>query len=308
MALLYMAEPDRAETWRRIFAEQAPDLDVRIWPDVGDPAEIRWLVAWDVKGDPIADYPRLEIIFSAGAGIDQFDLARMPAAMTLVRMIEPGIVEGMVEYVVMATLALHRDLPAYLQQQRQGVWEPLLSQPAASRRIGVMGLGRLGQAVLDGLKPFGFPLAGWSRSPREIPEVETFSGADTLPAFLARTDLLICLLPLTEETRGILDKALFAALPRGALLVNVGRGGHLVADDLLAALDDGTLSAAMLDVTDPEPLPPDHPFWTHPRIILTPHIASQTRPETAVARILDNLHRQAAGAPLIGAVDRARGY
>lgn len=308
MALLYMADPVRGETWRRLLAERAPELDVRIWPDVGDPSDIRWLAAWDVHGDPVSEFPNLEIIFSTGAGIDQFDLARIPLKVAVVRMIEPGILEGMVEYAVMAVLALHRDLPAYLSQQQERLWQPILARPAADRRVGVMGLGRLGQAVLERLAAFGFPLAGWSRSPRDLPNVETFCGREGLPDFLARTDILVCLLPLTGETHGILDKRLFGALPCGASLVNVGRGGHLVAHDLFDALDEGSLSWAVLDVADPEPLPPDHPFWDHPRILLTPHVASQTRPETAVISLLDNLRRHAAGEPLVGLVDRGRGY
>lgn len=308
MALLYMADPVRGEIWRQRIAEMAPDVDVRIWPQVGNPAEIRWLAAWDVQGDPIAAFPGLEVIFSTGAGIDQFDLSRIPAHVAVVRMVEPGIIEGMVEYAVMSVLALHRDLPGYMALQRQGLWQPTLARPAAERRIGVMGLGSLGQAVLERLAPFGFPLAGWSRSPRHLPGVETFAGNEGRAAFLARTDILLCLLPLTTETRGILDASLFAGLPAGSALVNVGRGGHLIAADLLAALDDGTLSWAMLDVSEPEPLPADHPLWRHPRIVLTPHVASQTRPETAVVALLENLRRHAAGAPLIGTVDRRRGY
>lgn len=308
MALLYMADPVRGDVWRRVLAERAPELDVRVWPDVGNPAEIRWLVAWEGPADPLAAFPALEIVFSVGAGVDQFDLTRIPPHVAVVRMIEPGIAEGMIEYAAMAVLALHRDLPAYIDQQRRHRWQPILARPATERRVGVMGLGRLGRAVLERLAPFGFPLAGWNRSPRDLPGVESFAGAASLPAFLARTDILVCLLPLTDETRGVLDRRLFAGLPKGASLVNVGRGGHLVADDLLAALDDGTLSAAVLDVTEPEPMPADHPFWSHPRILLTPHVASQTRPETAALAVLDNLRRHAAGEPLTGLVDRARGY
>lgn len=308
MALLYMADPVRGNIWRRVLAEHAPELDVRFSPDVGNPAEIRWLVAWEAPEDPLAAFPAIEIVFSVGAGIDQFDLARIPPQVSVVRMIEPGIAEGMIEYAVMAVLALHRDLPAYIDQQHRQLWQPILARPAIERRVGVMGLGQLGRAVLERLAPFGFPLAGWNRSPRDLPGVESFAGAASLPAFLARTDLLVCLLPLTDETRGMLDRRLFAGLPKGAALVNVGRGGHLVADDLLAALDDGTLSAAVLDVTEPEPLPTDHPFWSHPRILLTPHVASQTRPETAALAVLDNLRRHATGESLIGLVDRARGY
>ena len=162
---------------------------------------------------------------------------------------------------------------------------------------------------MQALKPFGFDLAGWSRSNRhDLTGIEAFSGAADLPAFLARTDILICLLPLTDETRGILNHRLFAQLPQGAALINSGRGGHLVQQDLLAALDSGQLSAAVLDVADPEPPGLDHPFWAHPRILLTPHVASMTRPEGGVSHVLETIRRHQQGKPLDGLVDRARGY
>ena len=174
--------------------------------------------------------------------------------------------------------------------------------------MGILGFGHLGQAAARQLRQFGFPVAGWSRSPRTFPDVCCFSGAAELPAFLARTDVLVCLLPLTRDTRGLLDRALFAGLPQGAALVNVGRGSHLVSADLLAALDDGHLSGAILDVTDPEPPSADHPFWDHPKILMTPHIASMTRPENAVRFVLDTIARHRDGRELIGLVDRERGY
>ncbi|MFG1186929.1 2-hydroxyacid dehydrogenase [Xanthobacter aminoxidans] len=308
MALLYMADPARGEVWRRLIGEMAPEIDVRIWPDMGDPADIRWVAVWDVRVDLAATFPNLEVVFSTGAGVDHLDLTRIPPGIPVVRMVEPGIVEGMVEYVTMAVLALHRDLPTYIDQQKRHLWAQHYETPAAQRRVGIMGLGSLGQAALTGLAPFGFPLAGWSRSPRDIPNVETFAGEAGLGPFLARTDILVCLLPLTAETRGILGAHLFARLPAGARIVNAGRGGHVVAEDLIAALDAGTLSGAVLDVTEPEPLPPEHPFWSHPRILLTPHVASLTRPETAVVSLLENLRRHAAGEPMIGLVERSRGY
>jgi glyoxylate/hydroxypyruvate reductase A len=180
--------------------------------------------------------------------------------------------------------------------------------PAASRRVGVLGLGVLGRAVLERLSAFGFSCAGWSRSPQQIEGVETYAGQEQLPAFLARTDILICLLPLTDSTRGILSRPLFDLLPRGAALINVGRGGHLGQADLLRALADGQLGQAILDVCEPEPLPPGHPFWTHPRVTLTPHIASMTQPETAVETVIGNIRHHREGLPMIGLVDRARGY
>jgi glyoxylate/hydroxypyruvate reductase A len=203
-------------------------------------------------------------------------------------MLEPGISESMVEYVTMAVLALHRDLVHFIAQQREQIWREIQLTQAAKRRVGVMGLGLLGQTVLERLKAFGFPLAGWNRSPRSIKDVSCYAGGPALPDFLARTDILVCLLPLTDQTRGILNTRLFAALPRGAQLFNVGRGEHLVERDLIEALNRGVLSAAVFDVAEHEPSAADHPFWSHPRILLTPHIASMTTPEAAVEVVLEH--------------------
>jgi glyoxylate/hydroxypyruvate reductase A len=223
-------------------------------------------------------------------------------------MVEPGIIGGMVEYVGWAVLGLHRDMPQYRRQQQRGDWKTIPVMPASGRRVGVLGLGELGRAVLASLRAFGFDCAGWSRSRHAIAGVQCHAGPDELPAFLARTEILVCLLPLTSETRGILNARLFSQLPYGARLVHAGRGQHLVAEDLLVALARGQIAEAVLDVTDPEPLPRLHPFWQHPNITLTPHIASMTQPETAARIVLDNLRRYEAGEPMVGLVDRTRGY
>ena len=282
MTFLYKADPQRGAEWARLFAEKAPELAFRVWPDVGAAEDVRYLAAWQPPGELMQTFPNLEIVFSVGAGIDQFDFSAIPEHIPVLRMIEPGIAAGMVEYVTLAVLAIHRDWGSYAQQQRERIWREHPLRPAQARRVGVLGLGVLGQAVLAQLRTLGFPCAGWSRSAHAIEGVACYSGNDGLAAFLAGTDILICLLPLTAATRGILDKTVFDRLPGGAALINVGRGGHLVQDDLLRALDDGRLSSAILDVCEPEPLPPDHPFWHHPRITLTPHIASITQPATAV--------------------------
>jgi len=308
MRFLYKANPVRGAEWGRHFAALAPDIPFSLWPGDGDPKDVRWLATWVPPDDIAGTFPNLELVFSVGAGVDQFDFSRIPPHVPLVRMLEPNIAESMVEYVCLAVLALHRDLPLFLAQQRREVWKEFQITTAARRRVGVLGLGQLGQAALERLKAFGFPLAGWNRSPRAIDGVEVFAGAGALPAFLARTDILVCLLPLTDETRGILDARLFAQLPDGAMLVNVGRGGHLVQEALIAALDSGKLAAAMLDVTDPEPLPAGHPLWRHEKVILTPHVASMTHPETAVRFVLDTIARHKRGEPLPGLVDRSRGY
>jgi glyoxylate/hydroxypyruvate reductase A len=308
MTFVYKSDPVRGAQWARLFARKAPDVPFRMWPDIGDPAQVRYLAAWVVPPGLAAAFPNLELLFCVGAGVDQLDLSAVPKTIPIVRMIEPHLVGGMVEYVTLAVLALHRDWLAYAAQQRQRHWQPLPVLTPRKRRVGVMGLGVLGSAVLEKLRGFGFPCAGWSRSPRVLEGIDCYAGEVALPAFLARTDILVCLLPLTESTRGILDRRLFEALPRGAALINVGRGGHLVQDDVLRALDEERLSAAILDVTDPEPLPREHPLWTHPRVVVTPHIASETQPETAVEAVLDNIRRHRRGEPLVGLVDRERGY
>lgn len=307
MTLLYKSDPERGRIWARLFAERMPELGLRFWPDIGDPAQVRFLAIWEPPPD-LTVFPNLEIVLGVGAGIDHLDLHALPPDVRVVRMIEPGIREGMLEYVTASVLALHRELPRYLRQQRQGQWLPRPAIPAARRRIGVLGIGELGGAALQHLHGYGFACAGWSRSPHRFEDIPTYVGREGLEVMLARSDILVCLLPLTAATRGLLDRELFARLPRGAALLQVGRGAQLVAADLLAALDSGQLSEAIVDVTEPEPLPSDHPLWRHPRVWLTPHIASHTRADGSALAVLENLRRHRAGEPLLGEVQRARGY
>ena len=305
------SDPVRGRVWAEVFAAQAPGIDFRIWPDIGEPEQVRFLAAWEPPADIAARFPKLELLFSSGAGVDQFDMGALPPDLPVVRMVEPGIVRGMVEYVVHAVLDLHRDMPAYRRQQQDSVWKPLPVQMAGERRVGVLGLGSLGQAVLSQLAGFGFHCAGWSRSRHTVDGVACFAGADELAGFLGRSDILVCLLPLTDQTRGFLCAELFAQLPAGACLVQVGRGPQLVEADLLAALASGRLAEAVLDVSDPEPLPAGHPFWAHPRIRLTPHIASMTQPRSAAEAVIANLARWQRGegmVGMVGVVDRGRGY
>jgi glyoxylate/hydroxypyruvate reductase A len=307
-SVLYKSDVARGAAWARYFAEHAPDIAFHVWPDHGDLAQVEYLVAWQAPSELLAALPNLKVLFSSGAGVDHVDFGSIPAHVPIVRMVERGIIDGMIEYVTMAVLALHRDVFDYMAAQAVGVWKALEVPPASTRRVGVMGLGVLGQAVLARLATFGFTLSGWNRSPREIEGVACYAGADALAPFLAQCDVLVCLLPLTAETRGILGAEVFTALPRGASVINVGRGGHLDAEALLAALDSGQLSRAILDVTEPEPLPPEHAFWRHPRVFLTPHVASMTQPQTAAPVMLANLRRHQRGEPLQDVVDRDRGY
>ena len=308
MALLYKADPVRGEQWKRLFAEHAPDIEWRAWPDIGDPKDIRYLAAWQTPDDLEALLPNLEVLFALSAGVDQLDLDRLPMSLPVVRLLDPGITRGMCEYASFAVLSLHRDMLRYRQQQLARCWQAHLLQPAAQRRVGVMGLGMQAQQILATLQTFGFALSGWARSEHRIAGVDCFAGAEQLPAFLGRCDIVVCVLPLTEETKGILNRQLFRHLPQGAALVNMGRGGHLIEADLLEALASGQLSAAVLDVLQQEPAAPDHPFWQHPQIVLTPHIAAMTQPESAFGVLLENIRRHQRGESMLGQIDRQRRY
>lgn len=307
MSFLFNSTDERAQAFAERVAAEMPDTRFFRVGDAYDPAEIRYLVTWTIPDD-LAELTNLEILFSIGAGIDQMNTDSLPPHILLVRMVEQGITRMMQEYVTCAVLALHRQWPLYIAQQKAAHWQFYGLVPASERRIGILGLGMMGSAVIDRLKLFGFPISGWSRSPRSIDGVRCLHGQDGLATLLAETDILICLLPLTPETTGILNASLFAQLPAGAGLVHVGRGQHLDQDALLDALDGGHLSAAVLDVTQPEPLPPSHRFWSHPKVILTPHIASRVEPEPAARAVIENVRRHRAGLPLVGLVDRSRGY
>lgn len=308
MTVLYRSDVARGPAWQRLFAKLAPEVDFRVWPDAGNLDEIEYLIAWQVPPDFIAALPRLKVLFSSGAGVDHIDTAAIPSHISIVRMVEPGIINGMLEYVSMSVLALHRHLFEYQEFQRQGLWQPIEVYPPSTCSVGVMGLGVLGQAVLERLGVFGFKRLGWNRSPRSLPGVRCFDGDGMLNEFLGQCDILICLLPLTDATRGILNTRLFAALPAGSALLHVGRGGHLDQAALLHALDSGHLKRAVLDVCDPEPLPSEHPLWQHPRVVLTPHVASMTQPETAVPVLIENLRRHQRGEALLDEINRSTGY
>lgn len=310
-SLIFLANLDRprAEMLRAKFADLMPEITVAISDEPYKKTDVRYMLTWQVPDDIKTAYPNLEVIFSFGAGADQFVMSQVPDSVPVVRLIDDGLTSMMQEYVTMAVLALHRDLPGYLNNQRKQRWERVSVPPLTyNRRVGVMGLGELGRGALKALAPFGFALSGWARSAHQIEGVDTFHGADGLPQFLRQTDILICLLPLTPATRNILNSNLFEQLPDSAALVHVGRGPQLEHNALIKALDTGKLRAAVIDVTEPEPLPESHPFWHDPRIILTPHIACITRLETSLPGICENLKRHQNGKPLRGVVNRELGY
>ena len=309
MALLFRSTVDSAARWRAQLTRLTQQLDIRVWPEIGDPAEIDYALVWRPEPGFLASLPSLKLILSLGAGVDHLlDDPRLPRHLPIVRLVDPHMTNAMSEYVVLQVLRLHcRDLD-YRAQQQAGVWRELDQPNAAGRRVGILGLGELGQDAAKKLKALGFDVAGWSRSEKAVAGVGSYAGAAGLPLLLGRSEILVCLLPLTAETEGILNARTLALLPKGAALVNAARGAHLVEEGLLAALASGQISAAVLDVFRQEPLPADHPFWHHPRIVVTPHVAAFTNPATAAPIILENIRRFEEGRPLLNRIDPARGY
>ncbi|WKX27639.1 2-hydroxyacid dehydrogenase [Tatumella ptyseos] len=308
MSIVYHSSAERGKFWQRWLAENAPDLDMYLWPETGDPTKVRYYVAWEIPDDLLSRFPHLEVIFSVGAGADQFSADHVPEGVSVVRMIEPGLTNDMAAYVTFSVISLHRKMPRYLQQQQRKLWLKHDAVPASQCKVGILGLGNLGSAAARVLTHLGYQCSGWSRNRKHIDGVASYFGDDQLAAFLAQSDILVCLLPLTHLTRGLLNRDLFAQLPRGAGLVHAGRGQQLNHEDLIEALESGQISHAVIDVTDPEPLPEEHPFWTHPSLWLTPHIASETHAESSVKVLFDNIRRHEQGRSMIGLIDMNRGY
>ena len=309
MPLLYCSSWSEPESWRRAFHAHDPKLDFRVWPESGPVEEIDYVLAWHHVPGSLNAFPRLKAIFSLGAGVEKLLRDReLPAGVPIVRMVDPSLTAGMTEYVLLHVLRYHRRMPELEALQRRAQWAELEAPPASERRVGILGLGVLGGDAAVKLAMLGFRVAGWSLRPKTIAGVESFAGEEGLLPLLARSDILVCLLPLTAATEGILNARTLAALPRGASLINAARGGHVVETDLLAALDSGHVTHATLDVVSEEPLPASHPFWRHPQVTLTPHVASLTWPPTAALHILANIRRHEAGEPMSPLVDLAREY
>ncbi|MGH6933329.1 MAG: 2-hydroxyacid dehydrogenase [Dongiaceae bacterium] len=301
--------PAEIDDWRRRFATLDPTIEFRAWPETGPVGEIDFILAWMTEPGDLKRYSNAKAIFWLGAGVDHLLKDKdLPRHAPIVRLVDPGLTAGMSEYVLLHVLRYHRRLPEQEALQRECRWRKLEYPLAKDRKVGVMGLGVLGGDAVAKLVPLGFEVAGWSRSPKQLPPIATFHGDSGLPAFLKQTEILICLLPLTPATAGIINRRTLALLPRGACVINAARGGHVVDSDLIAALDSGHIAHATLDVFETEPLPVEHPFWRHPRITVTPHVASVTIAETALRVIHDGIKAAQAGGPLKNMVDLAKGY
>jgi glyoxylate/hydroxypyruvate reductase A len=300
--------------WDQRFRALAPGRDIRLWPDrIGNRSEIVHACAWKPPSGLLATFPCLEVIFSLGAGVDHLltdpSLPRVP----VVRIVDPDLTRRMSEYVALHVLMLHRRVRLYDAQQRERVWHDHHQPAAGEVTVGIMGLGVMGRDAVEVLVRLGFRVVGWSRTAKIIPGVETFCGSDGLPEFLARSEILVCLLPHTRDTERILNLATFRRMRRdgalgGAYLINAGRGALQVDADILAALDQGLLAGATLDVFPTEPLPKESALWAHPAVTVTPHNAAESDPRVLVAKVLDQIDRHERGLPLDNVVDRAAGY
>jgi glyoxylate/hydroxypyruvate reductase A len=297
-----------AALWRDTFADQLPDLEIRIWPEPGALADLEYLAFIRPDFDILPAFPNLKAMFSRSAGVEAFvDHPKLPKV-PLGKLEPAGGDPMMTEYVVMHVLRFHRDMPGYQAAQANREWRRTRIVRPEERRIGFLGYGMMAKAPALVLKSLGFPVSAWVRNPREKAEIPIFYGQDQLEPFLNQTDIAVCLLPLTRETEGIFCTRTFAMMPKGAMLVNVGRGKHVVEQDLIRALDSGQLSYAALDALWPEPLPPESPLWLHPKVTVMPHVARRPTVAQLVTEMTANIRSIEAGGPLLQQIDMTLGY
>ena len=299
----------RAQWWKEHLQSLLPELPCRLWDEPGDDDAIRYAVVWKPPAGGLRRFANLEVIISIGAGIDHILVdPQLPRGVPIIRTTGDDLSVRMREYVCLHVLRIHRQLPAIEAAQPLREWRQLVNPPAYQRRVGVMGLGNLGADCARTLSMIGFDVRGWSRRPKTMDGIETFAGPSALKAFLADTDILVCLLPLTDTTRDVLNADLFAAMPKGSSIINAARGEHLNEQDLLSALASGQIASATLDVFHQEPLPVEHPFWDHPSILVTPHVASLIDPVAGGQAIATNLRKFIKGEPIADLVDLEQGY
>jgi glyoxylate/hydroxypyruvate reductase A len=297
-----------AQAFRDTFKEQLPDLPIRFWPDAGELKDIEYLAFMHPDFNQLPAFPNLKAMFSRAAGVE--DIVKHPKLpkVPLGKVEPPGGDPMMTEYVIMHVLRLHRDMPAYQAAQANREWRRTPIVRPEQRRVGFLGFGMMAKAPALILQSLGFKVSAWVRSARQAAEVPLFHGHDQLAPFLSQTDIAVCLLPLTPETEGIFCARTFAMMPRGAMLVNVGRGKHVVGKDLIAALDSGQLSYAALDALWPEPLPPESPLWLHPKVTVMPHVARRPTVDQLVIEVAANIRSLEAGGRLLQEVDVTQGY
>jgi glyoxylate/hydroxypyruvate reductase len=309
MSIVIIRQDGKIDLWKK--AVQRADASVKVYGyDEEHPkGDITMALIWKHPQGSLGQYPNLKCIASAGAGVDYiFEDDQAPTDIPITRVVDPYLASDMSEHVLTAILAELKNMPTYKLQQTKAHWKPMPYKRIKDVTVGVMGLGELGALTATDLVRAGFTVVGWSKGQKEISGVTCYAGETGKEAFLKSTDVLVCLLPLTADTTGILNAQLMEQLPQGAYIINVARGGHVVDADLIALLDQGHLSGACLDVYHEEPLPKEHPFWAHPKVMMTPHYASVSDTNSVVPQILENYSRLSNGEPLQNVVDRKKGY
>ncbi len=296
----------KAEPWIAALRAALPQAEIEVWTPGAPPGD--YAVVWAPPQAFLDEQPQLKAVFNLGAGVDALTQLKLPLDARLVRLDDAGMSVQMAEYVVHALIRHFREFDGYEADVAQGKWSFRKPRLREDFPVGIMGLGVLGQRVARAVQAFEFPVVGWSRSPKQVPGVRCYAGAGQWPDFLAETRVLVCLLPLTDETRGILNRDSLSRLRPGAYLINVARGAHLVEEDLIPLLDAGQLAGATLDVFRQEPLPAGHPFWRHPKITITPHTAARTLRDESVAQIAAKIARLERGESIAGIVDPSKGY
>ncbi len=308
-AIAYISRDTDGVLWNKVLEAELGPLDFRRLDSLGDKDDVEIALAWKPPSGLLASFPNLRLIVSLGMGVDHLLVDdRLPAGVPIVRIMDDGLVGQMSEYAIFWALRHHRDIDKYAASQRARQWKVEEFVDTIHRRIGILGLGTIGQDTAAKIAALGFPTAGWSRTAKSLPGIKTFHGPDGFARLLAESDILIDVLPLTRDTRGLLDAKAFATLPKGAYFINMARGGHVVDEALLAALNSNHLSGAVLDVFNEEPLPAKHPYWTHPKVHVTPHIAGATNPRTASPGVIENIRRLRDGRELIHRIDPKAGY
>ena len=312
MKIVFYAPGNASEKWLPCLLNYFPHAEIWVWTPECEAKQADYAVLWSPPAAFFASQLRLKAIFNLGAGVDRIvelsDADKLLRGVPVVRLLDAGMAAQMAEYVCHALFRQTRQFAAYQSQQEECVWKQLPPIKRAAWPVGVMGLGAIGARVAQALAAFEYPVFGWSRTRRDIPGITSFAGAEDFDAFLCAARVLVCVLPLTDDTRGILNRATLSKLQPNGYLINVARGDHLVEADLLSLLDDGTLAGATLDVFRDEPLPTDHPFWTHPKISVTPHISATTLRDESVAQIAVNIAALERSERVAGLVDIARGY
>ena len=309
MSLLVISPGKDPEAWVKALKEQHPGLNIYVYPEDHDKEEVEFALTWKHPRGIFKNYPNLKVIASMGAGVDHITSdEELPENIKITKVVDNRLEEDMGTFVLSLILAHQRNLLHYRESQLNEKWEPVPYTRNNQIKVGILGIGNLGQRVAHKLLQNDFQVIGFSRNKKEIENVESFAGEDELDEFLEQSNILVNMLPLTPNTEKILDKELFEKLPKGAYLINVARGEHLVEQDLLAKVDDGHLSGAALDVFWEEPIRDEHPFWKHPKIRITPHIASVTHPKSVVPQIIENYERLQDEEPLKNEVKRDIGY